>query len=321
MSQPCEAEVYFNKKMKAFQCGARLLSGLCPTLKRLFYPDFDFLKATKYNCDTVEVKMVSHQGSRKKKSKRKPKTRVVPIWIAKKMMADNTQQSLSVNSSSSSSSIIPARNVNVGIRVDNEVKEIVKLCDEEKVKFRTVYFACFPLLSEPIHDDIRAKTLHWLPHTRALLKFLYNQKWEPSKAQFVVSDPTLGVATAMDLLCMDLANSRWIVVELKVGYDYAECAVKGSMMQHPFSKWDTSIRNQHHLQLLGTTLLFERSHSAAASLPILSVLIRFKTPYVGSDDVSLEVEALDSYALERKSTLLAVLQEVAPTPKKKNETL
>ena len=123
----------------------------------------------------------------------------------------------------------------------------------------------------------------------------------------------------MDLLCLDTKNKTYVVVENKVGYEYMECHTKNIRMEKPFDQWDDSIRNQHHLQLLGTTILFMETFGLTDYSKVTSVLIRFKAPHSGSDDISLDVEPLDEGIAKKKDEMIAVLLQAATPKKKKKE--
>jgi len=75
-------------------------------------------------------------------------------------------------------------------------------------------------------------------------------------------------------------------------------------MEYPFKDFDDSPRNQHHLQLLASTGLFKRTYKVDR---VSSVLIRFKTPFAGSDDVTIEAEALDESIAKHEAEMWTVL--------------
>jgi len=198
---------FFNNRIKKFQCGSSTLSGLHLVLKRNFYPDFNFFSAVRTDCDKVAVTTVS---SGKKK---KTRIRQVPIWIANKRK-NTVSSGWNVHSASSSTQV---SGKSVGIRLDREVDELVRLvAGERKIPLRSIYYACFPLAGHT--EAVRVDTLLWGAQVKALVKFLFNQGWLPSRSQLVVSEPGIGLATALDLLCLDVKERRYVVVECKCGY-------------------------------------------------------------------------------------------------------
>jgi hypothetical protein len=312
---------FFNEEVKGIQFGSYILSGLCPVLKRNFYPDFNYVNAVKKDCDRAAISMIPKKGA--------AKTKRVPIWVARKWKTQPASVGWSAlpTSSSYTQSTKPDNNRDLGVLLDNEVTELVKLVNDEdekkRVEMRKIFYWCYPAQLAASSSDSKAETTlsdliaqnkvtRWLPHTKALVKFLYNQQWTPYRSQLVVGDVALGVGTKMDLLCLDLVNKLYIVVENKVGYDYMECHTKGASMRWPFTDLDDSIRNQHHLQTLGTALLFERTAPAKDPSKVMGVIIRYRVPHQSSDDVALEVEPLDEAISNKKAALLYALQRVAP---------
>jgi hypothetical protein len=214
---------------KFLQCGQWYLSGLCPTLRKHFYPHYNFISAVKQECPRTEISMIPKDG------KSTPKTRKVPVWIARKWQSQS-ERSLSYcpsESSSSSSTAVSSTDKNqnqnqnqaLGIRLDNEVTELVNIMLDSKIDLRKILSWCYPNVlgacSKDCMEDIddlcaQARVVGWLSHTKALVRFLYNQSWIPIRSQLECKSPNVRIGTKMDLLCLDTKNKTYVVVENKV---------------------------------------------------------------------------------------------------------
>lgn len=280
---------FWNEEMKVFQCGKKVLSGLCPTLHTTFYPDFYFPS--------------SFWQIRKKSKKRKSRSRTVPIWIAKKRFAASAPLSSSVPLSSSSSSP-PHHDGNAGVRLDNEVDELVHLFTKKKFSLRDIASACYSVASSSSSsfESLSSVVSKWSVNTKALVVFLIEQGWNPHRSQLTVASVTHGVATRIDLLCTCPLDQTYEILENKVGYEYSQDCGKEVRMEFPFSEIDARIDHQHQLQLLGTHMLFESSFPHVPSKQIRSCILKH------SSDGTITKIPLDPKFLERKSLVWSALE-------------
>jgi len=261
--------IFWNDKLKKFQCGNKCLSGLCPTLHTLFYPDFDFQSAfNRYNGKTsVQVDVSTTKKTIK---------RFIPVWIYKKRLAATTVVAPSDTpmSSSSSSSSTPTR-VQAGVILDTEVTELVGLV-KNKISLKQIIGACSATTAFSTESFwVRSRVARWSAPTKALAVLLDAKGYLPERSQLVVGSLQCGVATKIDLLCLDLIHHVYVVIECKVGYDYGDCG-SDVKMSAPFEAFDARVSNQIQLQLLGSMILLEK-HFGLKPDNVHGIVLRWKS--------------------------------------------
>ena len=99
------------------------------------------------------------------------------------------------------------------------------------------------------------------PYADRMLRFLHRHRLQPCAAQFIIYDTRLGIATEVDLVCVDLdapasaSRSNVVLVECKTGFDRNYEAVMGRFCS-PFvertmlTQISMTHRNAHQLQAL-----------------------------------------------------------------------
>lgn len=152
---------------------------------------------------------------------------------------------------------------------------MVKICNQKYSVFEIFLATSGASPMNPRTDELKPKVAHWSDCTKELVKFLHRKGWIPFRSQVVVGSMECCVATKIDLLCMDARAQTYIVIELKVGYDYGKCG-SDVMMLAPFEKLDARIDHQQQIQLLGNILLFEKSFTSVKSEEIDGCILQFK---------------------------------------------
>lgn len=109
------------------------------------------------------------------------------------------------------------------------------------------------------------RSLH--PYTTALLRHIHQHRWTPIGAQIAVGNPLVRLGTAIDVLCVRATRhgAKYVVLEIKCGFDRYYFHHSQWRMTHPFDAWNDSCYHQHQLQLMATTWLFERCASRLTS--------------------------------------------------------
>ena len=123
------------------------------------------------------------------------------------------------------------------------------------------------LVDVQIRDVVRAmfddsyqrkhKTLH--AYTKKILASLKVLDLTPAYAQCYVGDSQTKVATGVDLVCLDNATKRPVVIELKMGFNGTLDAGNG-FMKSILQVYPNSPRYQHQAQLAVTYELFKRTY-------------------------------------------------------------
>jgi len=92
--------------------------------------------------------------------------------------------------------------------------------------------------------------------TEDVLQLLHEKKWDLLETQLVVWNNQTKIATAVDLVCWDAADKKYVLIELKLGYkNYYKHT--GQSMRGPVRWLNDCAYNQHQLQLCCTSELFE----------------------------------------------------------------
>lgn len=135
-------------------------------------------------------------------------------------------------------------------------------------------------------------------YTRKFLLALKCWNLRPVCSELSLYDPTVGIATKADLICLDDKN-RTVLVETKTGY-YASWDRACGRMRGPLAKpLSDSPRNQSLMQLLFTKRMIERTYGTRVDR---AVVIRVDpdgvTPYKLPADVECSGDALAAYVSE-----------------------
>jgi len=98
----------------------------------------------------------------------------------------------------------------------------------------------------------------WDLCTKKILKFLVFKKWVPVCTEFPIADESIGVGTAVDLICV--CGSEIILVELKTGYTEYEKSnqkIKGRLAKIGLTR---SPLHLHQIQLVCMLEIFRRRY-------------------------------------------------------------
>ena len=149
-----------------------------------------------------------------------------------------------------------------------------------------------------------------LRHSRHVLQLIHDRPEVAVHAQLEVADPSLPLRTALDLLLWHPLRRGYTIVELKTGYrNYVN--KYAHFMLPPLGHWHDCPFNQHRLQLLCSTRMFE------VSFPHATVIGR-ELWYVSEDEVRV-VEVAPLPELEQVWTRLKDTRRPAPLFRRKHQ--
>jgi hypothetical protein len=96
------------------------------------------------------------------------------------------------------------------------------------------------------------------PQTKRIIKALHDMKLVPVESQVVVCNEVLRMGTAVDLVCRHRITKKFVVLEIKCGYDSYYNHHTIYKMNEPFSAMNDAPANQHQIQLGLTASMFCR---------------------------------------------------------------
>lgn len=98
------------------------------------------------------------------------------------------------------------------------------------------------------------------PRVTRILQLVRSRGWVPIVSELPVGDGSIGVGTAVDLVCIHPDSpSVYHIIEIKTGYERNyTLAPPSSRCRKPMNRVPTSPWGQHQLQLLGTRELLIR---------------------------------------------------------------
>jgi len=251
--------------LQAFTAGGRVLSGLCPVLQALFYPSYTYYQAALHSSVTIKTTASSRKRNR---------NRTMPIWVAKRMMANarlppNTRIPPTIHSPRQTRH---THALKAGVQLDNDLTMTVELANRYHLD-HTVFMEygttgcnmlrmdkelkrCIP---EPAmyHKAVVILSKIGEP-ARAVWKALRQLNWYPVESQPICSDLDWGIATKADLVCR-MQNGHLVVVENKLGYKHAYHGT-GTKMLTPFQNHPDAPVIQWQLQLMCTFHMYRKTY-------------------------------------------------------------
>ena len=118
-----------------------------------------------------------------------------------------------------------------------------------------------------ISDEAKRKTkFYWNRKRNNVISLIIKFWWflkkfnlKPIYHELPVGNPNLRIATRIDVVCQNENNQKWVLIEIKTGFDrYYNCS--NGYMDIPLQNFKNSIKNQHQLQLLMNQTLFEYTY-------------------------------------------------------------
>jgi hypothetical protein len=101
------------------------------------------------------------------------------------------------------------------------------------------------------------------PATQAVIRELVQRKWEVVGSEVACACPTLGIATAADLVVRDTRSGYCFVIELKTGYQSRYFMHANRYLSRPWHKQRASPYALHQLQLAYTQAMMRSTYPAA----------------------------------------------------------
>lgn len=100
------------------------------------------------------------------------------------------------------------------------------------------------------------------PCTIRILETLRLKGWIPLGSELPIWDSTMNIATAIDLVAMDIHEQELIVIELKTGYENEEyMEIDGDpLMLYPCDSLRDCPDNRHQMQLMTTLLILKKGY-------------------------------------------------------------
>ncbi len=254
--------VLFNNGSKWITC-----PGLVDMLQTTFYPQYDYYKALNI-------------------ARKVAKKTVAPVTQASSLDSVVLQQTSSV------SALLRKEKKNFG----TNGRDFGSMVDNE-----------FSLLAErEIATGARKKLIETkiesgstLLYSRLLLNYIARCGWNTYKTQFVIHDPSSGIATRIDAIYSDNDN-HLIVAEHKTGFDgYLDYA--NSYMMEPLRDVPNSPRNQHVLQCGWAYLVLEKVWNVKVHQSVVIYIT----------ETECKTEPLPQWFYDKKEEIWARFQDVA----------
>lgn len=154
-------------------------------------------------------------------------------------------------------------------------------------------------------EDARARRFAraWHPYTLRIIGALGRLGLVGVATQVPVCDPSLRIATAVDLLCRHRATGTWVVCEIKCGFNGTVNEDATGQMREPLAQVTNCPRNQHQLQLACTESMLMRQQSSS-----FRRLGRFQSCVIRAGDDGVHFEKLEDWA---RRAVPQVMREIA----------
>lgn len=123
--------------------------------------------------------------------------------------------------------------------------------------------------------------------TSSFIDICISRRWFPVKSEFIVYDEDLKIATAIDMLLVDVTTWKLIAVEFKTGYEGEEYTMHPNDVNFgsPLSSLTNCPLNRHFLQLMTMTIILEKKYQTKVDesyvvrmCPKLGVIEIFEEP-------------------------------------------
>ena len=237
----------WDPKQKAFRIGPTVLTGVRPLIQHLFFPQYSY-KQAKWGPRAAKSKDTASfvRGSQLGKLVEDELSQVT-LWLRAQRKRRSIQTKSQFGLSQVRKWFIERNTTRQGWRLQRK-KGFRKQFSTKQWRQRCALFG-----------QDAPPTIH--EYTGRVLDLLIAKQWEPFKMQVPVSIPTARAATAVDLICRD-TQGRYIVVELKVGFDEVYFLHTKHHMNAPFQAQHDSPFHQHQLQLLFTWMFFRHSYAS-----------------------------------------------------------
>jgi hypothetical protein len=119
------------------------------------------------------------------------------------------------------------------------------------------------------------------PQAARLLQVIKDKGWVPVRSELAVVSHTIGVATRVDLVCLDPTTDRFVLVSWKTGYKNAPTQMSSAgasesdaRMKPPLAHVPDNERERNQAQLLCEYLILTRDYGMDVSRALI-VYIRF----------------------------------------------
>lgn len=234
----------FVKKYKSIQYKKQHLDGLTTQLHRVFYPKYQFDKAT-----------IDHN----------PK-----VGTDKKSVdsdADLVKKNKHIKGS-----------VGLGNGFDTAVGSLVRLFN--KYDFLTIDHFLHPekfesqlkkYLTTPDLKSIVRLCKRKNPYLRMYLNWLKQKRVIPIASEYVVGIPDMELGTKVDNIVMNIDTKEHSPVEFKCGYEGYMFKSTVHAMNAPFNKLPDYPNNQHQLQVAQTRVMYDYTVNVLADSPPIRV--------------------------------------------------
>lgn len=112
------------------------------------------------------------------------------------------------------------------------------------------------------------------PCAYALLNYLKERQWLPLMNEYMIWNEDREVATAIDMIALDLEQDESVLIELKTGYEDSAYEPQKSdpHFTYPFEEFRDCNLNRHVLQILGASFILQAKYDFKADQEV--VLLR-----------------------------------------------
>jgi hypothetical protein len=166
---------------------------------------------------------------------------------------------------------------NFGKLVDSQIKRLVEAArgDAKTLRAWIAHKATTaPARMRTMTTQYKKPRMRLSPYVASGLDLLMKKGWLPVASQVPVGHEDANIATAVDLVCVNMDDKRKAVVEVKAGYDtYWQKHSKRNLCNLPSTcKLRDSAQNKAHLQALCSTLLYKQTFPLEPMIPDAYVL-------------------------------------------------
>lgn len=237
----------------------RRLKGLCPTLKKYFYPLYEPSRAIHPTRACHSLLHASNHTKAQRRSRAEPKRR--------------------------------------GTWLDGSLTRTVQWFHDYRLHPQHLISTTLtlpPAVPERVRNAYAKRSLD----TRKIWSMMFKYGLTPIGTQVGVGSLTLGVATSVDLVCLD-RDKKYVLIEIKSGYETGYEDATEHTMNHPFQHRSDCEFHQHQLQLAGTRMLYQLTfpHHTLGTCRLWRVHTR-----------GIDSHPLMNWAIEARDEMFRVLQ-------------
>jgi hypothetical protein len=238
---PVFFEISFKPALDVITNGERFLerkgtplAGLLKYLQGIYYPTYEYNKATQTGTAPLPVTTFQSEPKRSSGNRRK----------------DGLAH---------------------GSKVDEQITRTVILFRKHDLNMRIFYDGAYRRTHPTVTAEVKAACSNLSTDTQSFWMAMRHAKLTPIATQVPVRHPSIKIATAVDVVTLN-ADNQIVLLEIKSGAVHYLYHTTGARMSAPFNMVTDCVANQHFLQLLFTTEMYKYTYPTHKLGP--SLLIR-----------------------------------------------